>query len=111
MQQKWSDWSQMPIPTAIRKIEVPRSSGVYQLRNRATGELILFGISVNLRRRMKSLMPKPYGTGKRRNEMKRTYVLENHSDLEFRIQETSSRVAAVEIEHLLKVQKNHRFNT
>jgi len=84
MIQKWSIWKVMPSPEMCRHIEGPDGPGVYQLRNNKTKELVLFGISNKCKRRMKSLFPAPFGTGKRNNADKRKYVLKNWMNIEYR---------------------------
>ena len=108
---QWSVWMKFPTPTEIRRINVLNLCGVYQLRNRRTDEFVLFGIAGRLRVRMKSLMPAPYGTGTRKNESKRKYVLENHHNLEFRVCYTPTKEKAREIENELKKMCRHIFNT
>jgi len=107
----WTKWIFFPRPEEVRQIGAPESFGVYQLRNKRTGEYVLFGIGNNLNERMKSLMPKPYGKGTRNNSAKREYVLANHKDLEYRILITKNREEAEQRENKLKKKKNHLFNT
>jgi hypothetical protein len=107
----WSIWFRMPAPDRIRDIRAPAGPGVYQVRNRTTDEFVLFGISVTLQKRMKSLMPAPYGTGRRNNTKKRDYVYEQYADLDYRYVVTSTREEAVEIEARVKEAGNHLFNT
>jgi hypothetical protein len=111
MQNDWSKWQPMPEPEKCRQILGPANSGLYQIRNRQSNELILFGVGKRCQKRMKSLYPKPFGTGTRNNEAKRKYVLENWKVLEYRTMETSTREKAKEIEDTIKAVKNHRFNT
>jgi hypothetical protein len=107
----WSIWFRMPAPDNIRSIRAPAGPGVYQIRNRETDEFVLFGISVTLQKRMRSLMPAPYGTGRRNNTKKRDYVHKHYSDLDYRYLKTLSREQAAEIENGLKDAENHLFNT
>jgi len=108
---KWSEWQPMPEPKNCRKINAPAKSGLYQIRNKESNELILFGIGKQCQKRMKSLYPKPFGTGTRNNECKRKYVLDNWEKLEYRTRETDTRGEAKTIEDCLKAKKNHLFNT
>lgn len=101
----------MPSPENCRNINGPKSSGVYQIINNQTGELILFGIGEECQKRMKSLFPSPYGTGTRNNEYKRRYILENWQVLNYRTIETDKIETAKSIEHLLIARNNHLFNT
>lgn len=107
----WSKWKKMPSPVNCRNIEAPVGPGVYQINNVETGELVLFGISVTCRKRMKSLFPHPFGTGKRNNLDKRKYILINWESLEYRTLPTNTRKEAKLIEDSLKKQRDHIFNT
>lgn len=108
---RWSNWKKMPAPEICREIEGPEDCGVYQIRNRKTGQFIQFGESQNCRTRMKSFFPKPFGTGTRNNEAKRNYVLENWQQLEYRTCATATKQEAVAIDRKLKSLNNHLFNT
>ncbi|MBS1623144.1 MAG: GIY-YIG nuclease family protein [Bacteroidetes bacterium] len=109
---EWSAWRPMPSPERCKEdIEGPAESGVYQIRNKKTGQYIQFGESKNCRKRMKSFFPKPYGTGTRNNEKKRIYILENWQYLEYRTIATDSKQEAVQIDRELKSQNIHLFNT
>jgi uncharacterized protein (DUF4415 family) len=108
---EWSSWKKIPKPQDCRQITGPKGAGVYQIRNRRTRELVLFGHSETCQGRMKSLFPKPYGTGYRNNTKKRNYVLNNWQDLQYRTIETPSVDQARQIERELKSKKNHLFNT
>jgi hypothetical protein len=108
---KWSTWLRMPKPESLKNIVAPKGPGVYQVQNRITGEKVLFGISGTLQKRMRSLMPAPFGSGTRNNSDKRDYVLENHQDLDYRFCRTATREKAAEIESTLKWVDDHIFNT
>ena len=107
----WDKWQLMPSPENCRNIAGPKNSGVYQIRNKNTRELILFGIGEECQKRMKSLFPAPYGTGTRNNEYKRKYILEHWENLEFRTMETDGIETTKSVEHLLIARINHLFNT
>ncbi len=107
----WTEWEPFPEPDQIRGITAPLGSGVYELKNQETGEYILVGISVNVRRRMKSLMPPPYGVGRRNNFMKRQYVLDNYQDIIYRTVSTADRVEAEDIERSLLYSGKYIYNT
>ncbi|OJU27694.1 MAG: hypothetical protein BGN92_05415 [Sphingobacteriales bacterium 41-5] len=111
MELNWSGWKKIPAPEVCRQIEGPTGCGVYQIKNRKTGEFILFGESKTCLKRMKSFFPKPYGTGTRNNESKREYILANWPDLEYRTLETETKEDAVKIDRYLKSLKLHKFNT
>lgn len=101
----------MPTPENCRRIAAPDGPGVYQIRNKKSNQLIQFGIGKECRKRMKSLYPAPYGSGKRNNENKRKYILENWVHLEFRTIGTKTREEAKIIEDSIKAKNNHLFNT
>ena len=101
----------MPAPEQCRFIIAPEGPGVYQLRNRKTNEQVLFGIGKECRKRMKSLFPAPFGTGKRNNGEKRNYILQNWQHIDYRTCSTATREEAKAIEDVLKAQQNHIFNT
>lgn len=107
----WTIWKPLLSPENIRNIDAPNESGVYQLRNTKTDELVLFGISVTCRKRMKSFYPKPYGKGTRNNSDKREYVLNNWKDIQYRTLSTIDREEAKRIEDGIKQSNNHIFNT
>lgn len=108
---KWTKWKSLPSPENAKNIEGPIGPGVYQIRNTKRGENIQFGIGVACQSRMKSLFPKPFGTGTRNNEGKRIYILNNWKDLEYRTFATNTREEAKKIEDQIKAEKNHLFNT
>lgn len=87
----WTTWKSIPSPEVCRTIEAPNAPGVYQIRNNKTEQFIQFGIGKHCRKRMKSLFPAPYGTGKRNNAEKRKYILQNWKQLEYRTLETKTR--------------------
>lgn len=107
----WSSWTPLPPPQNCREIKGPEGPGVYQIRNKVTQQFILFGIGVECRKRMKSLFPEPYGTGKRNNSNKREYVLTNWQVLEYRTLSTRTREEAKLIEDGIKAQNIHLYNT
>jgi hypothetical protein len=76
LESMWSEWQLMPSPENCRSITGPKNSGVYQIRNKQTGNLILFGSGKKCQKRMKSLFPPPHGTGTRNNLKKRNHVLD-----------------------------------
>lgn len=107
----WTAWKRIPSPENCRKIEGPSGPGVYQIRNQKTKQLIQFGIGKECQKRMKSIFPKPYGSGTRNNVEKRNYILQNWQYLEYRTLETQTREEAKIIEDSIKFLKNHIFNT
>jgi len=111
LKKQWTIWQALPTPEECRQIVAPDGPGVYQLRNRKTKELVLFGIGRECRKRMKSLFPAPYGSGKRNNFSKREYILKNWRDIDYRTWATDTREEANELEDGLKAKRNHIFNT
>ena len=107
----WTKWLPFPPPKNIRNIIAPNGPGVYELKNKVTGEYVLVGISVGVRRRMKSLMPAPYGVGRRNNYMERQYVLDNYQNIVYRTISTADRVEAEKIERSLLYSGKYIYNT
>ena len=107
----WSEWRHFPDPTKKGILVSPFGPGLYQLRNKKTNDLILFGIGGHLSQRMTSLLPKPYGIGTRKNEKKREYVWNNIEDIEYRTISTQTRNESLIIEKVIKGMNIHLFNT
>jgi hypothetical protein len=80
----WSEWRSFPNPQKCEYLIAPFGAGCYELRNRRTGKLVLFGKAQNVAARMSSLLPAPFGCGTRNNTEKREYVLANISVVEYR---------------------------
>lgn len=80
----WSEWRSFPDPRRNGILTAPFGAGCYEIRNRDTEQRVLFGMGSFVALRMTSLLPKPLGTGTRRNERKRAYILENIEALEYR---------------------------
>ena len=85
--------------------------GVYELRNRATGELVLIGSAKNCCYRLSSLLPAPWGQGTRRNSKKRDYVFKTIADIEYRYQHCSSDVEARVVERKRLKEADYVFKT
>lgn len=111
LESEWSGWQPMPKPENCRTINGPAESGIYQIKDKESNELILFGIGKKCQKRMKSLYPKPFGTGTRNNEAKRKHVLGNWEKLEYRTMKTKTKKEAKTVEDFLKAKNNHHFNT
>src|SRR5690554_5920231 len=94
----WSIWTKMPNKENCRDISGPMGPGVYQVRNIISNNKILFGRSKACQQRLRSLFPKPFGTGTRNNEDKREYVLEHCHNLEYRCLATATVMEAKVIE-------------
>lgn len=107
----WTDWIPFPEPNQIRRILAPKGSGVYELMNQTTDEWVLVGISINVRKRMKSLMPSPYGVGRRNNYKKRQYVLDNFCDIVYRTLSTRDRQEAEDVEKTMLSSGKYIYNT
>lgn len=108
----WSEWQAFPDPRAGGYLDAPFGPGVYELRNKATDELVLFGKSIHVAKRMTSLLPPPFGSGTRNNTAKRDYILYNLPDIEYRTKPCASDDEAKAEERLLKKNKHlYRFNT
>ena len=81
---RWSKWNAFPDSKQGGYLRAPFGPGVYQLRRRSTGQLVLFGRGKRVAVRMTSLLPKPLGTGTRNNVAKIAYVHEHLVDIEYR---------------------------
>lgn len=79
----WTEWASFPDPRKKEFICAPMGPGVYELRRKDTGELVLRGSGKNCAYRMTSLLPAPLGQGTRKNLVKRDYVLANLIQLEY----------------------------
>lgn len=108
---KWTEWHKFPDPRAGEYICAPFGYGVYQLRNKATNELVLFGSGKNLAYRMTSLLPTPLGQGTRNNENKREYVMKSLPNIEYRTISFLTISEMKEFENVLKSKNNYLFNT
>ena len=98
----WSRWLVFPDPDDGGYLSAPFGPGVYELRNRRTGEMVLVGESKNVAYRMSSLFPAPSGTGGRSNADKRKYVLSNLRDIEYRTMACKSKEEASRAENALR---------
>lgn len=107
----WSEWLQFPNPEKKEYLYAPFGPGVYQLRNRKTGQYVLFGTGGNLAYRMSSLLPEPYGEGTRKNSAKRNYVWDNIDDIEYRTIALDSKEMAKSFETFVKRQECYIYNT
>ena len=112
MMNRWSRWRPFPDPGSGGCLSAPFGPGVYELRHRASGELILFGHSKNVAMRISSLLPPPLGSGKRKNREKREYVLEHLPDIEYRTKGCADKQAAMAEERRLRgAASEYRFRT
>jgi len=108
---RWSKWRLFPNPEKGEYLYAPFGAGVYQLRNKKTGQYILFGTGGNLAYRMSSLLPEPYGEGTRRNTKKREYVWEHINEVEYRTIAFTSKESAKSFESFVKGQEDYLFKT
>ncbi len=105
---EWSDWRPFPNPEKKGYLCAPLGPGVYHLRYKSSGDLILFGESKTVAFRMTSLLSKELGQGGRDNAKKRNDVTKNISDIEYRTLacRTKKEAKAIETE-LKKIQHKH----
>jgi hypothetical protein len=112
MEVAWTEWRPFPDPRAGGFLTAPFGPGCYEVRNRKSGERVLFGRGQNVAYRMTSLLPGPYGAGQRNNTEKREYCLNNLPYLEYRTWACLTEEEAIECERSLIAQKsNYRFQT
>ena len=108
----WSVWRRFPDFKAEGYPEAPDGPGVYELRNRSTGGLILVGESKTVAKRMRSLLPKSHGgRGTRNNAAKREYVAEYLADVEYRTRACATKAEAKELERQLLDTRTYIFPT
>ena len=102
----------IPGPEKFGELTAPFGPGGYELRNRKSKELVLFGRSKNLAHRMYSLLPKPFGVLGRSNEKKKMYVFRNLNDIGYRTKASKSDKEAKQEERFLLARKhNYIFQT
>ena len=92
-------------------LSAPFGPGVYELRHRSSGKLILCGKSKNVAHRMTSLLPRPFGSGGRKNAAKRDYVFQHLADIEYRTKYCADDQAAKACERQLLNSRNYIFQT
>ncbi len=108
----WSEWQRFPDFTTEGYPDAPVGPGVYELRNRSTGDLILVGESKTLAKRMKSLLPKSHGgKGTRKNAAKREYVAEHLTDVEYRTCGRATKADAKKLQDQLLATRTYIFPT
>jgi hypothetical protein len=107
----WSEWHSFPAAEINRFLDAPSGTGVYELRLGSTHLPVLAGRSIKVAYRMRSLLPKPYGRGTRKNLGKRQYVLDNINDIEYRTLPCAIKDEAKTIEKQLLVTGKYLFNT
>jgi hypothetical protein len=99
----WSPWTLFPDPRQGGMLVAPFGPGCYELRIGA--RLLLFGCGQNVAQRMSSLLPEPWGCGRRNNERKRQAVFRNLGVVEYRTLACDSRGAAVAEEAKMRARR------
>jgi hypothetical protein len=107
----WSKWLPFPDPRKGEMLTAPFGFGLYQVKNKDNGELILFGISKNCALRMTSLLPTPLGRGTRNNNTKRDYMINNLHSLVYRTISFLTEDEMNQTEKEVKKLNIHKFNT
>jgi len=108
----WSKWLPFPDPRKGEYLVAPFGPGVYQLRNKRKGKLVLFGRSKNVSHRMTSLLPNHFGSGTRKNLPKKEYILNHLADIEYRTLPCATMQEAKQKENDLRVhKKEYMFST
>lgn len=108
----WSPWIPFPAPELGRLSfpAAPLAAGVYELRHRKDGRLILFGRGKECAKRMRSLAPAPWGVGTRNNTPKRDYVQEHWIDIDYRTIVCTTETEAKAFEKELKRTEIYIFH-
>jgi hypothetical protein len=107
----WSPWRPFPDPRRCGALVAPLGPGVYELRLAATQEGVLTGSGKNCAYRMTSLLAAPLGQGTRRNEKKKSFVLERMAELEYRTRAFASEEDAEQFESQLLRSGQYLFPT
>ena len=108
----WSTWQQFPDPKAEGYLKAPFGPGVYELRDRSTGDLILVGKSKWVAFRMTSLLPASHGgAGTRNNSEKREYVAKHLADIEYRTRACRTDAEAKTLEGQLRNSRTYTYQT
>lgn len=100
----WSEWRPFPDPRKSQLLIAPFGPGCYELRHHA--KQVLFGKGNNVAYRMCSLLPAPFGCGKRDNKEKRDYVLKHLAEIEYRTLACQSAGEADASERSLKQNRS-----
>ena len=104
----WSSWYPFPDPNSGGFLFAPFGPGVYELHNRATGELVNCGQSKYLAKRMTSLLPSNAGgSGTRNNHDLREYILYNINGIEYRTRACADKKTAQE--EKAKMQRYNKY--
>jgi len=106
---RWSRWRPFPDPRSGGHLSAPFGPGVYELRNRMSGELPLFGKSRNVAKRMSSLLCRPLSSGTRHNSPTREYVLKQLPNIDYRTKGCAKERVAKAAERKLRAANEYRF--
>jgi hypothetical protein len=104
MTSSWSPWVLFPDPRQGDMLVAPFGPGCYELR--IGDQLLLFGSGQNVAERMSSLLPKPWGCGRRNNTAKRQAVFDNLGVVEYRTLACDSRGAAAAEEAKMRARRS-----
>jgi hypothetical protein len=107
----WSEWRSFPSSTKGNTLVAPIGPGVYELRHKSTHRLIRVGESTTVAKRMKSLLPPPYGTGTRNNLEVRNYILANVADVEYRALACQTKEEAKRVQDDMLASSEYLFHT
>jgi hypothetical protein len=99
----WSPWALFPDPRQGGILIAPFGPGCYELR--IAEQLLLFECGQNVAERMSSLLPKPWGAGRRNNKRKRQAVFDNLGAVEYRTLACDSRAAAAAEETKMRARR------
>jgi len=103
MTASWSPWAPFPDPREGGYLVAPFGPGCYELR--IGDQLLLFGGAGNVAQRMSSLLPEPWGCGRRNNMRKRQAVFDNLGVVEYRTLACDNRAAAALEEAKMRARK------
>lgn len=113
MDDKWSKWRVFPDHRARGILVAPIGPGVYELKNKKTGEKVYekvyIGESKNVAKRMTSLVPNPEGSGTRKNSLLRKFVKQNLSEITYRTVACITKEEAKRLESLLRQKHDYLF--
>jgi hypothetical protein len=100
----WSPWALFPDPRQGGYLDAPFGPGCYELR--IGDQLVLFGCGRNVAVCMSSLLPAPWGCGRRNNPRKRQAVFSNLGVIEYRTLACDSRGAAAAEEAKMRTRRS-----
>lgn len=109
MEARWQEWRRFPDPRKGEYLVTPFGAGVYMLRHAETKEVLYVGEGSNVAYRVTSLLPEPFGRGRRNNAALRQYLLENLALIEYRTAPCATKAAAKVLEKQLQQENPSRF--